>query len=135
MRKLCLNVNLPSKSFEFISQHPQSNFSRREKHFESIRLFLSNYGFCSLDSISHFMKNKPWVRATRDLFSSNAFFSIQNENKSSIQILNSTNETFFDEMKKLDQISPILFCTGFIFYLKTKQTTLADSFANLVTRI
>lgn len=34
---------------------------RCQKHFEAIRLFLSHYGFCSLDSMNHLLHGKQWV--------------------------------------------------------------------------
>ena len=37
-----------------------------------------------------------------------------------------------EDLKKLDQISPTLFCTGQIFYLKRNQTQLSESFGNMV---
>jgi hypothetical protein len=49
-----------------------------------------------------------------------------------IQLLDSNIDTFMDEIKKLDQISPTLYCTGQIFYLKKNQNTLAESFTNMV---
>lgn len=36
-------------------------FFRSEKQFESIRLFLSQYGFCSLDAMYHMFNSKQWV--------------------------------------------------------------------------
>jgi hypothetical protein len=37
-----------------------------------------------------------------------------------------------DDIKKLDKISPTLYCTGQIYYLKKHQSTLLDSFSNMV---
>ncbi len=51
-----------------------------------------------------------------------------------IQLLNSDVETFMDDIKKLDQISPTLYCTGQIFYLKKNQNTLIESFTNMVLK-
>jgi hypothetical protein len=57
------NVNQPSKFLFFFSFAKLNlNFNRCQKHFESIRLFLSNYGFCSLDSMYQQMNGKQWVR-------------------------------------------------------------------------
>jgi hypothetical protein len=39
-----------------------------------------------------------------------------------------------DDIKKLDQISPTLYCTGQIFYLKKNQNTLIESFTNMVLK-
>ena len=38
------------------------NFNRCQKRFESIRLFLSQYGFCSLDSMHHLINDKLSVK-------------------------------------------------------------------------
>jgi len=37
-----------------------------------------------------------------------------------------------DDIKKLDKISPTLYCTGHIFYLKKNQNTLIETFSNMV---
>jgi hypothetical protein len=37
-----------------------------------------------------------------------------------------------DDIKKLDKISPTLYCTGQIFYLKKNQLTINESFLNTV---
>jgi hypothetical protein len=37
-----------------------------------------------------------------------------------------------DDIKKLDRISPTLYCTGLIYYLKKHQNTLIESFSNMV---
>ncbi|CAF4393445.1 unnamed protein product, partial [Rotaria sordida] len=50
----------------------------------------------------------------------------------SIQLLDSNISTFMDDIKKLDKISPILYCTGQIFYLKRNQYTINESFLNMV---
>ncbi|CAF0816396.1 unnamed protein product [Rotaria sp. Silwood1] len=94
----------------------------RQKHFESIRLFLSHYGFCSLDSMDYLMNGKNWN-------DSKAF----NHFQSQIQLLDSNAENFMDDIKKLDKISPTLYCTGQIYYLKKNQNTLLESFSNLNT--
>jgi hypothetical protein len=39
-----------------------------------------------------------------------------------------------DDIKKLDKISPILYCTGHIYYLKKNQNTLIESFSNMVLK-
>ncbi|CAF0840966.1 unnamed protein product [Rotaria sordida] len=92
----------------------------RQKHFEGIRLFLSHYGFCSLDSMDYLMNGKHWN-------DSKSFDRFQ----SRIQLLNSNAENFMDDIKKLDKISPTLYCTGQIYYLKKNQHTLLESFSNL----
>jgi hypothetical protein len=51
-----VNFDLSFAKFKFF------NFNRCQKHFESIRLFLSNYGFCSIDSMYQLMNGKQWVR-------------------------------------------------------------------------
>ncbi|CAF4372099.1 unnamed protein product, partial [Rotaria sp. Silwood2] len=94
----------------------------RQKHFESIRLFLSHYGFCSLDSMDFLMNAKQW----NDSKSFNRF-------QSQIQLLDSNAENFMDDIKNLDKISPTLYCTGQIYYLKKNQNTLLESFSNLKT--
>ncbi|CAF3528801.1 unnamed protein product [Adineta steineri] len=93
-----------------------------QKHFESIRLFLSHYGFGSLDSMYHLMNGKHWN-------DTKLFDRLQPR----IQLLNSDSDTFMDDIKKLDKISPTLYCTGQIYYLKKHQTTLLDSFSNTKT--
>jgi hypothetical protein len=37
-----------------------------------------------------------------------------------------------DDIKHLDKISPTLYCTGHIYYLKKHQNTLIESFSNMV---
>ncbi len=49
-----------------------------------------------------------------------------------IQLLDSSVPTFMDDIKKLDKISPTLYCTGQIFYLKRKQYTITESLLNTV---
>jgi hypothetical protein len=51
-----------------------------------------------------------------------------------IQFLDSNQDTFMDDIKKLDKISPILYCTGHIYYLKKNQNTLIESFSNMVLK-
>lgn len=65
----------------------------------------------------------------------------QNESKSfdrlqpSIQLLDSTNPTFIEDIKKLDKISPALYCTGHIFYFKKNQHTIQESLTNMVGNV
>ncbi|CAF0784608.1 unnamed protein product [Adineta ricciae] len=93
-----------------------------QKHFESIRLFLSHYGFCSLDAMHHLMNAKQWN-------DSKLFGRLQPR----IQLLNSQTDTFMDDIRKLDHISPTLHCTGQVYYLKKHQATLLESSSNLKT--
>lgn len=113
------NANLRSK----LTKQQKKNeidffFFRCQKHFESIRLFLSHYGFCSLDSMYHLMNGKQWDDSDR----------LQPK----IQLLDSSIPTFMDDIKKLDKISPTLYCTGQIFYLKRNQCTINESLSNTV---
>jgi hypothetical protein len=50
-----------------------------------------------------------------------------------IQLLDSNVPTFMDDIKKLDKISPTLYCTGQIFYLKKNQHTINESLSNTVS--
>ncbi|CAF1114250.1 unnamed protein product, partial [Rotaria sordida] len=99
---------------------PECKPQECQKHFESIRLFLSHYGFCSLDSMHHLINGKQWNES-----------KIINRLQPSIQLLDSNISTFMDDIKKLDKISPILYCTGQIFYLKRNQYTINESFLNM----
>ncbi|CAF4197320.1 unnamed protein product [Rotaria sp. Silwood2] len=101
---------------------PECKPRERQKHFESIRLFLSHYGFCSLDSMHHLINGKQWNQS-----------EIIDRLQPSIQILDSNISTFMDDIKKLDKISPTLYCTGQIFYLKRNQYTINESFLNMKT--
>ncbi|CAF1611172.1 unnamed protein product [Rotaria sp. Silwood1] len=102
---------------------PECKPQERQTHFESIRLFLSHYGFCSLDSMHHIINGKEW----------NESRIIDHHLQPSIQLLDSNITTFMDDIKKLDKISPTLYCTGQIFYLKRNQYTINESFLNMKT--
>ncbi|CAF2041102.1 unnamed protein product [Rotaria magnacalcarata] len=101
---------------------PECKPLESQDSFESIRLFLSHHGFCSLDSMDYLKNGKHWDN-------SKAFDRFQTR----IQLLDSTAENFFDDIKKLDKTSPILNCTGQIFYLKKRQYTILESFENMET--
>ncbi|CAF1180737.1 unnamed protein product, partial [Didymodactylos carnosus] len=90
-----------------------------QNHFESIRLLLCHYGFCSLDSMEHLLNGKHWP-------DSKAIDRLQPR----IQLLNSNDPSFITDLKQLDMISPTLYCTAQIFYLKFGQKTIFDSFSN-----
>ncbi|CAF1075055.1 unnamed protein product [Adineta steineri] len=93
-----------------------------QKHFEGIRLFLSHYGYCSLDSMNHLLNGKQWNQ-------SNTLDQLQPR----IKLLDSNIPTFMDDIKILDKISPTLYCTGQIFYLKRDQNSINESFLNTKT--
>ncbi|UJR09856.1 hypothetical protein I4U23_014078 [Adineta vaga] len=93
-----------------------------QKHFDSIRLFLSHYGFCSLDAMNHLLSGKQWNQ-------SNTLDQLQPR----IKLLDSNASSFMDDIKTLDKISPTLYCTGQIFYLKRNQNTISESFLNTKT--
>jgi len=91
-----------------------------EKQFESIRLFLSQYGFCSLDAMYHMFNSKQW--------NDSKYFD---RLRPSIKLLDSNTDSFVEDLKNLDRISPMLYCTGQIYYLKRHQQNLNESFENL----
>ncbi|CAF0874456.1 unnamed protein product [Adineta ricciae] len=93
-----------------------------QKHFEAIRLFLSHYGFCSLDSMNHLLHGKQWSQ-------SNPLDQLHPR----IKLLDSSAPSFMEDIKTLDKISPTLYCTGQIFYLKRDQRSLNESFSNTKT--
>ena len=51
-----------------------------------------------------------------------------------IQLLDSNQQTFMDDIKDLDKISPTLYCTGHIYYLKKHQRTIIESLSNMVRK-
>jgi hypothetical protein len=123
MSTTCVNTYV-----DFILIHHDVNtcrfISSCPTHFESIRLFLSQYGFCSLNAMDHLLHGKSWTNTHETTYAEHY--------QPRIQLLNSNDETFLDELRKLDQISPTLYCTGQIYYLKCHQQTLLDNGHNLV---
>lgn len=81
------------------------------------------------------MNNKSWVKEKRKQKVRTiefVFLSKTDKLQPRIRLLDSMNPTFIDEIKKLDKISPTLYCTGQIFYLKKNQRTINESLSNTV---
>ncbi|CAM4913980.1 unnamed protein product [Rotaria socialis] len=101
---------------------PELKPAECQKDFESIRLFLSHYGFCSLDSIHRLLNGQKWDKS-----------KMLDRIQPNIQLLDSNTSTFMDDIKKLDKISTTLYCTAQIFYLKRNQHKINESLSNMAT--